>query len=49
MASLQTEDYADVTDAVASDQSEHDGGWEPDSETGQAVARQWDPGGKAAE
>ena len=49
MASLQTEDYADVTDAVASDQSEHDGGWEPNGETGQPVARQWDPGGKAAE
>ena len=49
MASLQIEDYADVTDAVASDQSEHDGGWEPDGETEQPVARQWDPGGKAAE
>ena len=49
MASLQTEDYADVTDAVASDQNEHDGGWEPDGETEQPVARQCDPGGKAAE
>ena len=49
MASLQTEDYADVTDAVVSDQSEHDGGWEPDGETEHPVARQWDPGGKAAE
>ena len=46
MASLQTEDSAEVTDAVASDQSEHDGGWEPDGETEQPVARQWDPGGK---
>ena len=44
MASLQTEDSADVTDAVASDQSEHDGGWEPDGETEQHAARQWDPG-----
>ena len=47
MASLQTEDSAEVTDAVASDQSEHDGGWEPDGETEQPVARQWDPGGKS--
>ena len=38
MASLQTEDSADVTDAVASDQSEHDGEWEPVGETGHPVA-----------
>ena len=49
MASLQTKDSVNVTDAVAPDQSEHDGGWEPDGETEQPVARQWDPGGKTAE